>query len=85
LKEDPSANSTLKVSPLNLIGYPTDFSEAKNLIFLIGKSLSSSTSSIFRPTLPVAPQTATLYYPPNYLSMYYSSTSLLLLPLIFNS
>jgi phage terminase large subunit-like protein len=34
-------------------------------MFLIGKFLSSSTSSIFLPTFPVAPQTATLYSPEN--------------------
>jgi hypothetical protein len=69
LKEDAYAFSTLNFSPLKVIVSPADFSDAKNLIFLIGKFLSSRTYNIFLPTLPVAPQTATLNSPSNYLSI----------------
>src|SRR6185295_13966759 len=51
--------TTLYFFPLNSTSLPTDLSEATGMISDTGKFLSASIWSIFEPTRPVAPITAT--------------------------
>src|SRR6476620_5636643 len=51
--------TTLYFFPLNVTSFPTDLSEATGMISDTGKFLSANTWSIFEPTRPVAPTTAT--------------------------
>ena len=51
--------TTFQLRPLHSIVLPTDFSEATGMSSVTGKFCSFNTSSIFVPTNPVAPTTAT--------------------------